>query len=181
VTAQLERAAGFACDDRPEARLAKLEALLAPTAPPAEDVALLAELLSLPLGDRHPAPELAPARKRERTFEALLRQLEGLARREPVLMTFKDVHWIDPSSRELLDLTVERVARLPVLLLITFRPEFEPPWIGRPQVTALTLNRLGWREGAALVRRIAGAKHCPTTLWRRSSNARTACRCSSRS
>ena len=83
VIAQLERAAGFARGDPPEARLAKLEALLAPTSPPAEDVALLAELLSLPPGDRHAAPPLAPQRKRERTFAALLRQLERLSDREP--------------------------------------------------------------------------------------------------
>ena len=158
VIAQLERAAGFARGDPPEARLAKLEALLAPTSPPAEDVALLADLLSLPLDDRYPPPPLTPQRKRERTFEALLRQLERLSAAGPVLMIFEDVHWIDPSSRELLDLAVERAARLPVLLLITFRPEFEPPWTGRPHVTALSLNRLGPREAAALVRRVDGRR-----------------------
>ena len=145
-------------------RLEKLEALLAPTSPPAEDVALLAELLSLPVGDRHASPPLAPQRKRERTFEALLRRLEGSARRAPVLMVFEDVHWIDPSSRELLDLAVERAARLPVLLLVTFRPEFQPPWTGQPHVTALALNRLGPREGAALVRRVAGGAALPDEL-----------------
>ena len=66
------------------------------------------------------------------------------------------MHWIDPSTRELLDLMVERVARLPVLLLSTFRPEFVPPWVGQPHVTALLLSRLGRREGAVLVRRVAG-------------------------
>ena len=181
VIAQLERAAGFARGDPPEARLGKLEALLAPTSPPAEDVALLAELLSLPPGDRYAAPPLAPQRKRERTFEALLRQIERLSDHDPVLMIFEDVHWIDPSSRELLDLAVERAARLRVLLLITFRPEFEPPWTGRPHVTALPLDRLGRREAAALVRRIAAAPRCPTSWWPRSSSARTGCRCSSRS
>jgi predicted ATPase/class 3 adenylate cyclase len=164
VIAQFERAAGFARGDPPEVLLEKLEALLAPTSPPAEDVALLAELLSLPTGDRYTAPPLAPRRKRERTFGALLRQLARLSDRDPVLMVFEDAHWIDPSSRELLDLAVERAARLRVLLLITFRPEFEPPWTGRPHVTALALDRLGRREAAVLVRRIAGDAALPDGL-----------------
>ena len=117
VRAQLERAAGFGREDPPEARLAKLEALLSPA--PAEDVALVAELLSVPGGERYPPPDLAPQRKRARTFAALLQQLEALARRGPVVSIFEDAHWIDPSTRELLDLTVERVAHLPVLLVVT--------------------------------------------------------------
>ena len=79
-------------------------------------------------------------------------------------MVFEDVHWIDPSSRELLDLAVERAARLPVLLLVTFRPGFQPSWTGQPHVTALALNRLGPREGAALVRRVAGGAALPDEL-----------------
>jgi predicted ATPase len=79
-------------------------------------------------------PNLSPRRKKQRTLEALIRQLEGLARRQPVVMVFEDAHWIDPTSRELLDLTVERVRSLPVLLIVTFRPEFQMPWTGRPQV-----------------------------------------------
>ena len=108
---QLGRAAGFARDDPPAARLEKLEALLARAAPPDEDVAFLADLLSLPASERHPLPNLSPQRKKERTLEALIRQLEGLARQQPVVMVFEDAHWIDPTSRELLDLTVERVAQ----------------------------------------------------------------------
>jgi class 3 adenylate cyclase/predicted ATPase len=162
--AQLERAAGFAHGDPPEARLEKLVALLASTSPPAEDVTLLAELLSLPTGDRHAPSPLAPQRKRERTFEALLRPVERLSHRGPVLMVFEDVHWIDPSSRELLDLTIERAARLPVLLLVTCRPEFQPFWTGQHHVTALVLNRLSRREGDALVRRVAGGAALPDDL-----------------
>ena len=104
VIAQLERAAGFARGDPPEARLEKLEALLAPTSPPAEDVALLAELLSLPPGDRHASPPLAPQRKRERTFAALLRQVEGLARPRAGADGLRGRALDRPSSRELLDL-----------------------------------------------------------------------------
>ena len=154
--AQLERAALFEREDPLEKKLDKLEALLAPAAPPAEDVGLLAELLSLPAASRYPLPPSTPQRRREKTFEALLRQLEALARQRAILMVFEDLHWIDPSSRELLDRTIERVANLRVLLLATFRPEFAPPWSGLPQVTALTLARLDRRTGAAMVESIAG-------------------------
>jgi len=158
---QLQRAAGFARDDPPAAKLQKLEAVLARAAPPDEDVALLADLLSLPASRRHPLPNLTPEQKKEWTLEALIRQLEGLARRQPVLALFEDAHWIDPTSRELLDLTVERVRGLPVLLIVTFRPEFQPPWTGRPQVTMLALNRLDRHDRTALVQQIARGKALP--------------------
>ena len=152
--AQLERAAGFARDDAVEARLGKLQALLAPGARDDDDIALLTELLSLPSSAAD--LNLSPQRKREKLFEAVLGQLAAEARRRPVLMLFEDAHWIDPTSRELLDLTVDRVRHLPVLLAITFRPEFQPPWGGRAHVTSLALNRLGERDGEALVQTLAG-------------------------
>ena len=116
---------------------------------------LLAELLSL----RNYATDLhlSPQRKREMLFEALLDQLAALARNRPVLMVFEDAHWIDPTSRELLDLTVDRVARMRVLLVVTFRPEFLPSWSGPPHVTMLALNRLAGRDGGALVEALAGS------------------------
>lgn len=160
--AQLERAAGLERDDPPERKLDKLAALLAPASP--EDGALLAELLSLPTEGRFPPLQLTPQRKKEKTFDALLRQLEDLARQGPVLMLFEDVHWIDPSSRELLDLVIERVPLLPVLLLLTFRPEFQPPWTGQAHVTVLVLNRLDRREGAALVQRVVGTGELPSDV-----------------
>src|SRR6202011_636466 len=123
--AQLERAAGFERDDSPAARLDKLEALVAATAPAEGDVQSLAELLAVPLDNRYPALELTPQRKKEKTFEALLRQVAGLAKRQPVLMIFEDLHWADPSSRELLDLIVEQIEGMRVLLITTFRPEFQ--------------------------------------------------------
>jgi len=101
-------------------------------------------------------PTLSPQRKRERTLEALVRQLEGLARQQPVMAVFEDVHWIDPTSRELLDLTVERVHGLPVLWIVTFRPEFRPPWTDQPHVTMLTLNRLNQHDRIALVKQTGG-------------------------
>jgi class 3 adenylate cyclase/tetratricopeptide (TPR) repeat protein len=152
--AQLERAAEFARDDTVEEKLGKLRALLAPGARDDDDIALLSELLSLPSSAAD--LNLSPQRKREKLFEALLSQLEAETRHRPVLMVFEDAHWIDPTSREFLDLTVDRVRHLPVLLAITFRPEFQPPWSGRSHVTSLALNRLGERDGEALVQKLAG-------------------------
>jgi len=161
---QLGRGAGFGREDFPAVKLEKLEALLALAAPPDEDVALLADLMSLPASRRHPLPNLSPQRKKELTLEALIRQLEGLSRRQPILVVFEDAHWVDPTSRELLDLTVERIGRLPVLLIVTFRPEFQPPWTGQPQVTMLALNRLGRRDRTTLVEQIAGGKALPNDV-----------------
>jgi class 3 adenylate cyclase/predicted ATPase len=158
---QFGRASGFEREDPPLAKLEKLEALLALAAPTDEEMAFLADLLSLPASERHPLPNLSPQRKKERTVEALIHQLEGLAWRQPVLMVFEDAHWIDPTSRELLDLTVERVRSLPVLLVVTFRPEFQPPWTGQPQVTTLALNRLDRRDRTGLVEQIADGKPLP--------------------
>jgi class 3 adenylate cyclase/predicted ATPase len=158
---QLWHAAEFARDDPPAVKLSKLEALLAVAALLEEDVALIADLLSLPASERHPLPNLSPQRKKERTLEALIGQLEGLAGQQPVAMIFEDAHWIDPTSRELLDLTVERVRNLPVLLILTFRPEFQPPWTGLPHVTVLALNRLDRRDRTTLVDQIAGGKALP--------------------
>jgi predicted ATPase len=90
-----------------------------------------------------------------------LAQLEGLAARQPVLMVFEDAQWIDPTSRESLDLTVDRVPTLPVLLIITFRPEFTPPWVGRPHVTLLSLSRLPQRQRAEMIVRVTRGKALP--------------------
>ncbi len=161
---QLGRAAGFTRDDPPASKLAKLTALLARPARQDGDLAFLADLLSLPGLEHHPLPNLSPYRKKERTLEALMRQLESLARREPVVVVFEDAHWIDPTSRELLDLTVERVRSLPVLLIVTFRPEFQPAWTGQPQVTMLALNRLGPRDRTVLAEQVAGGKTLPAEV-----------------
>ena len=161
---QLGRSAGFVRDDPPAAKLEKLDALLARAAPSDEDAAFLADLLSLPASERHPLPDLSPQRKKERTLEALIRQLEGLARQQPVVMVFEDAHWIDPTSRDLLDLLVERARSLSMLLIVTFRPEFQPPWTGQPQVMMLALNRLDRSDRTTLVEQIAGGKALPDEI-----------------
>ena len=122
---------------------------------------LIAALLGVPLGERYQLPELTPQRQKQLTLEALVEQLDGLAAEAPVLLAYEDVHWSDPTTQELLALTIERVQRQPVLLLITCRPEFSPPWPSQPHVSALALSRLGRREGAALVERVVKDKPLP--------------------
>ena len=141
IISQMERAARFAHGDTAETKLDKLDAVLAQSYTPPEDRALFAELLSLPNDGRYPKVELPPQQRRQRTLEALTRQIVALAEQSPVLMIFEDVHWIDPTSLEALGRGIDRIKAVGVLLIITYRPEFEPPWIGRPYVTALTINR----------------------------------------
>ncbi len=161
---QLEHAAGMRREDMAEARLAKLEALLARSNAGAEEIGFIAERMSIPTGDKYPLPDLTPQRRKEKTLEALLAQMARLAARTPVLMLFEDAHWIDPTSLELLTLTVARAPQLPLLLLVTARPEFTPPWPADAHVTMLPLARLGRREGAALVERSAGGKALPAEI-----------------
>jgi class 3 adenylate cyclase/predicted ATPase len=162
---QLERAANFAPGDEPGEKLAKLEALLRQAIEQLDEaVPVIAALLGIPSGDCYPALNLSPQRQKQRTFEVQIEQLAGLARERPVLELYEDLHWVDPSTLELLDLLVERVRSLPVLAVLTYRPEFPPPWSGRAHVTALPLNRLGRRQGAALVERITGGKALPAAV-----------------
>ena len=130
-----------------------------------QDAALLSELLSLSNDGRYPSLELPPQQRRERTLNALTEQLVGMASQRPVLMVFEDVHWIDPTSLETLNRAVDRVKALPVLLLVTFRPEFNAPWAGQSRVTSLTLTRLGERDIASMIDRVVGNKVLPPDIW----------------
>src|SRR5215469_3928770 len=159
---QLTRAADLRRDDTDAQRLAKLEAVLAPaTDDLREAVPLLADLLSVPTDNRYPTSSLTPEKRKEKTLEALVAQVEGLAARQTVLVVGEDAHWADPTSLELLDLMVERTPSLPLLLIITFRPEFVPPWAGRSHVTLLTLNRLPRRLSTDMIAQVAGGKVLP--------------------
>jgi class 3 adenylate cyclase len=164
IIGQMERAAGLTHDDSARARLDKLDAVLAHTSTSTEDSALFAEMLSLPNDGRYLTLELDPRLRRQRTLQALISQIEALTRQSPVLMIFEDAHWTDPTSLELLGRVVDRVATLRVLLIVTFRSEFEPPWVGRPHVTAVTLNRLGQREIDSMIDRVVGNKPLPPSL-----------------
>jgi class 3 adenylate cyclase/predicted ATPase len=164
IISQMERAAGFAYNDAAHAKLDKLDALLAQGCAPPQDRALFAELLSLPNDGRYPTSDLTPQQRRLRTLEALTAQLDALSKSNPVLMIFEDVHWIDPTSIEALGHTVDRLKALRVLLIVTHRPEFEPPWIGRPYVTTVTLNRLGEREIGGMIDHVLGNKTLPANV-----------------
>lgn len=159
---QLERAARFERSDSPAEKFAKLEALLVRSGADADNVVPpLANLLSLPPSDRYHVPELTPQKRREMTLAALLAQLNGLAAQQPVFTIFEDIHWADPTSLELLTVTLERVPRLRVLMLITARPEFTPPWPSHAHVTTVSLTRLNRRNGAALIERVTAGKTLP--------------------
>jgi class 3 adenylate cyclase/tetratricopeptide (TPR) repeat protein len=165
VIAQLERAAGFEPDDPPAAKLEKVEALLRRSDEgSAETIALIADLLSLPYEERYPVLPPDPQRKREMTLIALLKQLEVLAAQRPALMIFEDAHWADSTSLELLDRAIERAVRLPGLLVVTFRPEFQAPWIGQANVTSISLNRLTQHDTASLVEGVTGGQALPAEI-----------------
>jgi tetratricopeptide (TPR) repeat protein len=158
VIRQLEWAAGFAAGDPNETKLDKLEALLEHSAADVAAVApLFAALLSLDGEARYGTAELTPQQRKDRTLQALEDQLMGLARQRPVLFVFEDVHWIDPTSQDLLTRTVGRINEARVLMLITFRPEFSAEWLNHPHVMSLTLNRLSRAQGQEMVMVAGGA------------------------
>jgi predicted ATPase len=158
IIGQMERAAGFAHGDGAQMKLDKLDALLGRTSTSAHDLALLADMLSLPNDGRYATLDLSPEQRRQRTLQALVTQVQALAGQDPVLMIFADAHWSDPTSLEALGRIVDRIASLRVLLFVTFRPEFAPPWIGQAHVTGLTINRLPKRDIEAMNTRITEAK-----------------------
>ena len=146
-------------------RLAKLEALLAQgTTDLSEVVPLFADWLSIPTGDRYPALDLNPEKRKEKTHQVGLAQVEGLAARQPLLIVFEDLHWSDPTTREGLDLLVDRIPALRVLVIMTFRPEFTPPWAGRSHITLLTLNRLPLRRRAEMIAHVTRGKILPKEI-----------------
>jgi predicted ATPase len=164
IISQMERAAGLAHDDTAQTKLDKLDALLAQTSTSKQGAVLFAEMLSLPNDGRYPALDMDPQQRRQKTLEALTAQMEALSRQNPLLMIFEDAHWTDPTSLETFGRFVDRVRSLSVLLIVTFRPEFEPPWIGQPYVTALTINRLAQRDIEAMIDRVVGNKLIPASV-----------------
>lgn len=158
VIAQIQHAADFKPDEAPAEKRAKLQGLLGPDT----DAEPFAELLGIAERPAEGIPD--PQRGRRRILAALIGRLEALSRHGPVLMVFEDAHWADPTSLELLTLAVERLQTLPILLVITFRPDFQAPWAGQPHVTTVALNRLSQRARTALVEHIAGGKALPPQL-----------------
>jgi len=164
IISRLERAAGLASADSLQNKLDKLDAMLARTSTSIEDAALFAEMLSLENDGRYPVLALTGEQRRQRVLDALILQLQAFTRGGPVLMVFEDAHWSDPTSLEALSRAVDQIVTLPVLLIVTFRPEFDAPWIGRPHVSALTLNRLTQREVEAMIDNVVGNKVLPSAL-----------------
>jgi class 3 adenylate cyclase len=164
IIRQVERAAQLQRDDDANEKVKKLDALLSQGSAHPDDYRLIGDLLSLPDVGQHAALHLSPQQRRQRTIDAFIRQLEGLAQHHPVLQIFEDVHWADPTSLDLLNRNIERIQNVPALLLITFRPEFNPPWVGEPHVSMMALGRLGQRNGAALIEAIAGDRIPPETV-----------------
>jgi predicted ATPase len=151
VIAHWEYEAGFTHGDTGADKFCKLAARLLPTGAATTDIALIADLLALPLGEGYAPVELSPQRRKQRTLNALMSPLVALARRQPVLVLFEDAHWTDPSSLELLDgLVGGALAELPILLVISYRPEFVTPWVGSAGVSLMTLSRLSQREAGLL-------------------------------
>ncbi|MEH2543250.1 MULTISPECIES: adenylate/guanylate cyclase domain-containing protein [unclassified Bradyrhizobium] len=165
IITQLKRAAGIRRNDTDEQRLAKLEAVLArATLDLGESVPLFAELLSVPIGDRYPPLELTPLSRKEKTLHAQLALTAGLAAQQPVLMVFEDVHWSDPTTRDLLEILVDRISGLRVLLIATFRPEFALPWGNRRHVDLLSLGRLPPEQCAKMIGHLTGGKALPKEI-----------------
>jgi DNA-binding winged helix-turn-helix (wHTH) protein/predicted ATPase len=158
IISRIERSAELTHDDTAQTKLDKLDALLAETLTSSHDAALVAQMLSLPNDGRYPTVEMAAPQRREETFKVLISQVEALARRNPVLMILEDAHWTDPTSLEAFSRMVNQIGKLRVLLIVTFRPEFDAPWIGRPQVTLITINRLAPHDVDAMISRVVGNK-----------------------
>jgi class 3 adenylate cyclase/tetratricopeptide (TPR) repeat protein len=167
VITRWEHELGIARGDTPEDRLRKLEAIVVSRRFEAKDIPLLAAMLSVPLGSRYGRLDLGTQRQKERTFDMLIRRIEGLARARPVLIVFEDAQWSDRTTNELLDATVDRLAGLPVLRVVSFRPEFMPPWIGRRNVTLLTLGRLDRHWSGALAAQVAAQQVLPSAVHER--------------
>lgn len=161
IIEQLAHTAKFSRNDSPTVKSTKLATLLGRTAPTFEDVALIADLLALPPPDGTPLPNLSPRQKKARALEALIRLLESLTRRQPTLLIFEDAQWIDPTSRDLLDMALERIRSLPALLIVTSRPEFQLSWAGQEQVSTVVLNRLDRHDRTALAEHTSGGKALP--------------------
>jgi predicted ATPase len=164
IIGQMERAAALAFEDSVQVKLDKLNALLVQTSTSEHDGALFAEMLSLPNNECYPAIELTPEQRRKRTLEALVSQLGALTQKSPVLMILEDAHWADPSSSEVFGLIIDRIRSIRVLLLVTFRPEFDAPWVGRPYVSSLALNRLGERDISAMIDCVVGNTPLPPSI-----------------
>jgi class 3 adenylate cyclase len=166
VIRHLERSANFRREDHPASKLEKLQRSVAFAALSESDVVLLADLLAI-RRDGDQTINATPQRMREMIISALLRQIESTARQAPALAVFEDIHWADPTTLDLLSLLVETIEKLPMLVVVTTRPELKPSWTAQPQVTVQMLNGLNRRQAATLIRGITGARNLPDDVVER--------------
>jgi predicted ATPase/class 3 adenylate cyclase len=166
LLARVERAADLKPDDTEEQKLAKIEALLPSSNDKSAHAALLADLLIISANRPRPTLKLSPEQRKAKTLAALVAQFEALAAQQPVLMLCEDIQWIDPTSRELLDRLAHCVSALPAMILLTFRPEFAPPWAGHPHVISHHLGRLNRDDAGVFIEHLAGRKTLPQKVTR---------------
>jgi class 3 adenylate cyclase/tetratricopeptide (TPR) repeat protein len=165
IISQLWHAAGFASGEPAMTRLDKVEAMIARSGLDAKDIApFVAALLSISGEGRYPALEMAPAEQKELTIAAMMALFEGLTKDAPVLALLEDAHWIDPTSLDVFGRLVDRIPGMRALLVVTCRPEFAPPWVGRAHVASLGLSRFGRRQALAMVDWAVGGKALPTEV-----------------
>jgi tetratricopeptide (TPR) repeat protein len=165
IADHLERALKFQRDDSPEQKLDKIEArLLGELKRTRNDCGLLSRALSIPCDQRYGQLEMSPQKQKDETISLLVDLVAAIARAQATAMLFEDVHWADPTTVEVLGALIDRAQGLPLLVLITYRPEFTPPWLSRSHVTPLSLTRLSRVQGARIVRRVAGGKPLPADL-----------------
>jgi class 3 adenylate cyclase/predicted ATPase len=165
IIEQIERAAQIDTGDSPEVKLKKLDSLLTSATPNVEAIVpLIAHLLSIPAANRYASPQMTPERIKEQTLEVLVAQMEYLIHNQPLLLIFEDAHWADPTSLEWLELVIDRAQSIPIVVVITFRPEFQPPWSGYTHITSLTLNRFSSSLAITMVDKITGGIQLPTEV-----------------
>jgi hypothetical protein len=160
VVRQMERAAKFERGDSPAAKWDKLTSLLSPSAS-SEDIALLADLLSITHSITDLLKTFGPQRRKSMTFAAIVRNMDNLARRTPILGIFEDLHWADATTLDLLDLLIRSIQTMPILLVITARPEVQPAWVARPYVTVQILSQLDRSMAISLIKQVAGDRDLP--------------------
>jgi len=165
VVELLQSAIGFERDDTPEMLARRLERTVAEIGLPlVEAVPLLASLLGLPIAGDSPVFAWAPERRRQRTIEIVLDVFRGLAARHPLLVLVEDLHWMDASTLDLLTVLVDQVATIPICVLLTARPDFNPPWAARSHTTQITLTRLPRRQTEQMILSVAGNKPLPAEV-----------------
>jgi class 3 adenylate cyclase/predicted ATPase len=167
VIQHLRRAARFADDDAADVKLAQLEALLlngASASTVASQLPYIASLLSVPIGSRYPPIADSPERQREQTLRALEVQLLNLARDQPVLMIFEDLHWVDPTTLGFIDQLVRKIGEAPVMVLVTGRPEFTSPWVKLPHALTVELSLLQRDDRSSIVKYYARGKLLPPEI-----------------